>query len=647
MPKPDSAAEQPYPTVDPQPRLPDIEDRVLARWHDEHAFEASVEARPAGERVRLLRRSAVRERPSPLRPPPHRVREGHGAPVPDHAGPPRGAPLRLGLPRPPRRGGGRAPARRERPRPSRRLRHRRFNDFCRTSVLRYTSEWERYVTRQARWVDFANDYKTLDLDYMESVMWAFKPCGTRASCTRATASCRTAGAARRRSATPRPAWTTPTGTARTRRSRSCSPSRPASASSPGPPRRGRCRRTSPSPSAPDVDYAVMEEPGGRPLRPRRGTGWPPTRASWTGHAGGHLKGSELVGPPLRAPVPLLRRSGQRVPGARCRLRRPPRTAPAWCTSPPVSVRTTRTSAWPHGIATVVPGGRPGPLHRRGGAVARGEHVFEANPTSSATQGAGKVVRHETYDHNYPHCWRTRTRSSTGGVVWFVQVTAFRDRMVELNQQITWVPEHVKRRLVRQVDRERPGLVHQPQPLLGLADPGVEERRPGATRASTCTARSTSSSVTSACGPRPAPPDGRRARAPQSRRPDRRVDDAARPRGARLLVRVGVHALRPGALPVREQASGSRTTTRATSSSSTSGRRGAGSTRCTSWPPRCSTGRRSAPASATASSWATTARRCRRASATTRPVRDVRHLRRRRHALVPACRRPSCGAPTAW
>src|SRR5918994_818717 len=49
-----------------------------------------------------------------------------------------------------------------------------FNDACRTSVLTYTQDWERYVTRQARWVDFANDYKTLDLDYMESVMWAFK-----------------------------------------------------------------------------------------------------------------------------------------------------------------------------------------------------------------------------------------------------------------------------------------------------------------------------------------------------------------------------------------------------------------------------------------------------------------------------------------
>ena len=50
----------------------------------------------------------------------------------------------------------------------------RFNDYCRQSVQRYTQEWESTVTRQARWVDFEDDYKTMDLPYMESVMWAFK-----------------------------------------------------------------------------------------------------------------------------------------------------------------------------------------------------------------------------------------------------------------------------------------------------------------------------------------------------------------------------------------------------------------------------------------------------------------------------------------
>src|SRR4026207_1639264 len=50
----------------------------------------------------------------------------------------------------------------------------RFNDHCRSSVLAYTAEWKRYVERQARWVDFDRGYRTLDLDYMESVIWAFK-----------------------------------------------------------------------------------------------------------------------------------------------------------------------------------------------------------------------------------------------------------------------------------------------------------------------------------------------------------------------------------------------------------------------------------------------------------------------------------------
>ena len=50
----------------------------------------------------------------------------------------------------------------------------RFNTQCRESVLKFAHEWESYVTRQARWVDFKNDYKTMDLSFMESVIWAFK-----------------------------------------------------------------------------------------------------------------------------------------------------------------------------------------------------------------------------------------------------------------------------------------------------------------------------------------------------------------------------------------------------------------------------------------------------------------------------------------
>lgn len=49
-----------------------------------------------------------------------------------------------------------------------------FNAKAKESVLEYTQQWEDYVTRQARWVDFERGYKTLDTGYMESVLWAFQ-----------------------------------------------------------------------------------------------------------------------------------------------------------------------------------------------------------------------------------------------------------------------------------------------------------------------------------------------------------------------------------------------------------------------------------------------------------------------------------------
>ncbi|MBO3664091.1 isoleucine--tRNA ligase [Microbacterium stercoris] len=49
-----------------------------------------------------------------------------------------------------------------------------FNAKARESVLAYTREWQDYVNRMARWVDFERGYKTLDTSFMESVLWAFK-----------------------------------------------------------------------------------------------------------------------------------------------------------------------------------------------------------------------------------------------------------------------------------------------------------------------------------------------------------------------------------------------------------------------------------------------------------------------------------------
>jgi isoleucyl-tRNA synthetase len=50
----------------------------------------------------------------------------------------------------------------------------KFNEACRASVLKYTNEWEDIVSRMGRWIDFKNDYKTMDPEYMESIWWVFK-----------------------------------------------------------------------------------------------------------------------------------------------------------------------------------------------------------------------------------------------------------------------------------------------------------------------------------------------------------------------------------------------------------------------------------------------------------------------------------------
>jgi len=50
----------------------------------------------------------------------------------------------------------------------------KFNEACRSIVLRYVREWRRIVTRMGRWVDFDDDYKTMDPDYMESIWWVVK-----------------------------------------------------------------------------------------------------------------------------------------------------------------------------------------------------------------------------------------------------------------------------------------------------------------------------------------------------------------------------------------------------------------------------------------------------------------------------------------
>jgi isoleucyl-tRNA synthetase len=49
-----------------------------------------------------------------------------------------------------------------------------FNEACRAAVLRYVKEWRQTITRLGRWVDFDNDYKTMEPRYMETIWWVMK-----------------------------------------------------------------------------------------------------------------------------------------------------------------------------------------------------------------------------------------------------------------------------------------------------------------------------------------------------------------------------------------------------------------------------------------------------------------------------------------
>lgn len=337
-----------------------------------------------------------------------------------------------------------------------------FNDACRDSVLRYTNEWRAYVTRQARWVDFDNDYKTLDLSFMESVIWAFKQLwdkGLAYEGVRVLPYC----------------WNdeTPLSAHELRMDDDVYQQRQDPAvtvgfrvDSPGHDLHGAylvvwttTPWTLPSNQAvavnPEVEYVVVEQPGdsgGRRIvlaRARLGAYArelgedPEVLASYTGE--------QLLGLTYLPPFPFFADAAHSFQVLRGDFVTTEdgtgivHMAPAYGEDDKATTDTV-------GIVPVTPVDAKG---RFDSSVPdyQGQQVFDANAaiirdlkngTGAAAVNAPVLIRHETYDHPYPHCWRCRNPLIYRAVSsWFVKVTEFRDRMVELNQQITWYPEHVK------------------------------------------------------------------------------------------------------------------------------------------------------------------------------------------------------------
>lgn len=363
-----------------------------------------------------------------------------------------------------------------------------FNQAARDAVLRYTEEWEEYVTRQARWVDFEDDYKTLDVTFMESVVWAFKQLHDKGLAyeghrvlpycwrdqtplsnhelrmdddvyknvqdqtvtvtfpfTGAKAESLGLTAVRALAWTTTP-WTLPTNFALA--------------------------------VGPDIEYAVVPAgPNGTPdatvLRERGGDA--PSDTEVLGAE--YLLARDLVGNYARE------LGYDSADDARAAVSRTVRGAElegvsydrlfdyyadverwglenAWTILVADYVTTEDGTGLVHqapaygeedqkaceaaGIPVVLSLDEGGKFLPEVTDVA-GLLWSDANkPLTQLLRAEGRLLRQASYEHSYPHCWRCRNPLIYRAVSsWFVRVPEFRGRMEELNQEVEWVPANVK------------------------------------------------------------------------------------------------------------------------------------------------------------------------------------------------------------
>jgi isoleucyl-tRNA synthetase len=341
----------------------------------------------------------------------------------------------------------------------------KFNEFCKTSVLKYTEDWRSYITRQARWVDFDNDYKTLDQNYTESVIWAFQQLYNKgliyegfkvlAYCWRCetplsnhelkmdeevyrdrqdqsvtvtfeiTSQGELAGV--KMLAWTTTPWTLPTNFALA--------------------------------VGPKIEYALVHAKNSdlgdekfliaSALLPNyvKELGFEDAESAAAAVSKTYL-GSELAG--LRyepifdfytdANKFSIENAWQVLVGDYVTAEDGTgivHQAPAYGEDDQILCNAA-------GIPTYVS------VNERGEFISliapyEGQHVFEANkPITQDLKAKNRLLRQASYDHSYPHCYRCKNPLIYKAVSsWFVETTKVRDRMLELNQEINWVPDHTK------------------------------------------------------------------------------------------------------------------------------------------------------------------------------------------------------------
>ena len=357
-----------------------------------------------------------------------------------------------------------------------------FNAKARESVLAYTDEWQSYVTRQARWVDFENDYKTLDTPFMESVLWAFKTLyekGLAYEGYRVLPYCW-------RDETPLSnhelrmdddvyqmrqdqsvtvtfplvgpraevlgltgvkalAWTTTPWTLPTNMALAVGPAI-VYALLPAGPNGAADDRTAAGAQdsvagesqylleadtvtayAKELGYDSAQDAQAAVTRTLRGDelGGVHYDRIWDYYADTEAWGTEQAWQVLVADYVATGEGTGIV-----------HQAPAYGEDDQVACAAA-------GIPVIISIDEGGKFLTQVAEVA-GLQVFEANKTLiGMLREQGRLLQVRSYEHSYPHCWRCRNPLIYKAVSsWFVRVTEIRDEMLELNEQITWVPENV-------------------------------------------------------------------------------------------------------------------------------------------------------------------------------------------------------------
>ena len=318
----------------------------------------------------------------------------------------------------------------------------KFNDHCRNAVMRYTKEWEYFVNRQARWVDFSRDYKTMDASYMESVMWAFKslwdkglvyegfrvmPYSWACETPLSNFEIRMDNATRPRqdpAVTVQFAlegglnalvWTTTPWTL---------PSNLALA------------------VGPELEYSIVKLDGARLLLASSALKRYAAELS-KAEVEGTVKGSELIGKRYTPLFPYFANHPNSFKVLGGDFVATEEGTGIVHMAPGFGEDDQRVCA-ENGIEIVCPVDDAGKFTDPVTDYV-GLQVFDANKEIIKHLKDRKLVlRHETYTHNYPHCWRTDTpiiyRAMSS---WYVAVSKFKQRMIELNKEINWIPEHIR------------------------------------------------------------------------------------------------------------------------------------------------------------------------------------------------------------